>query len=59
MMALRPSYAQMERLIEYMEDHPQLAKGQMLCALGSYETRSRWQEVARILNSMDGLKKDS
>ncbi|KAJ8737943.1 hypothetical protein PYW08_000538 [Mythimna loreyi] len=53
----RPSYAQLEKLIEFMEENPKFAKGLMRCTPGRYETQLKWEELANILNNMDGITK--
>ncbi|KAJ8736848.1 hypothetical protein PYW07_000119 [Mythimna separata] len=58
-MAGRPSYAQLARLIEYMEEHPQLAKGRMRCNVGRHETQLKWEELTNILNNIEGVEKSS
>lgn len=57
-MANRPSYAQLEGLVEFLEQNPGIAKGLLRTAQGKLETKRKWENLATTLNSLGGANKN-
>lgn len=57
-MAYRPSYVQIESLVDFLEDHPGIAKGLLKSNNGRAETKKKWAEIATSLNALGGANKD-
>lgn len=45
-------------LIEYMKKHPQLTKGKLSSSFTLKDSIQLWNNVAQILNAVNGTKKD-
>lgn len=57
-MTNRPSYAQLEALVEFLEQNPGIAKGLLRTALAQVETKRKWANLATSLNAIGGANKD-
>ncbi|KAJ8728922.1 hypothetical protein PYW07_006618 [Mythimna separata] len=57
-MANRPSYAQLEGLVEFLEQNPGIAKGLLRTAQGKLEMKRKWENLATTLNSLGGANKN-
>lgn len=55
----RPSLMQMEKLVQFLEENPGIAKGHLRTAQARNQTKQKWEEVALELNSMGGATKDA
>lgn len=51
------SEVQKHRMLKFMEQHPRLTAGGYDCSFTVDEGRRLWQELADILNALDGPKK--
>ncbi|XP_037297345.1 uncharacterized protein LOC119190166 isoform X2 [Manduca sexta] len=54
----RPIYAQLEGLVEFLEQNPGIAKGLLRTAQAKIETKRKWATVATSLNALGGAVKD-
>ncbi|KAL4702605.1 hypothetical protein ACJJTC_016081 [Scirpophaga incertulas] len=57
-MSNRPTTIQLEALVEFLEQHPAIARGFLRTALGKQESKRKWAEIAMSLNSLGGVIKD-
>ncbi|KAL4721103.1 hypothetical protein ACJJTC_018669 [Scirpophaga incertulas] len=57
-MSNRPTTIQLEALVEFLEQHPAIARGFLKTALGKQESKRKWAEIAMSLNSLGGVIKD-
>ncbi|CAH1636338.1 unnamed protein product [Spodoptera littoralis] len=57
-MPSRPSYAQLEGLVEFLEQNPGVAKGLVRTTQGQIETKRKWENLATSLNSLGGANKN-
>ncbi|KAF9406109.1 hypothetical protein HW555_013415 [Spodoptera exigua] len=57
-MTNRPSYAQLEGLVEFLEQNPGIAKGLLRTTQAKLETKRKWATLATSLNSLGGANKD-
>lgn len=55
----RPSFLQMEKLIEFLENNPGITTGHMRSAQARHVAKMKWDEITLELNSMGGTIKDS
>lgn len=54
----RPSYAQLEGLVDFLEQNPGVAKGILRTTQGKLETKRKWEILATTLNSLGGTNKN-
>ncbi|CAG9786748.1 unnamed protein product [Diatraea saccharalis] len=57
-MPSRPSHLQVEGLVEFLEQNPNIAKGLLKTAQGKTETKRKWAQIAVTLNALGGVNKD-
>lgn len=57
-MANRPSYGQLEGLVDFLEQNPGVAKGLLRTAQGKLKTKRKWENLATALNSLGGAIKN-
>lgn len=57
-MSNRPTSAQFERFVEFLEQNPGVARGFMRTSQGRQETKRKWAQLALELNALGGVIKD-
>lgn len=57
-MMARPSQAQLEVLVGFLEQNIEMAKGLLRTHQGKLETKRKWSEMAITINSLGGVQKD-
>ncbi|XP_026743398.1 uncharacterized protein LOC113505083 isoform X1 [Trichoplusia ni] len=57
-MTNRPTYSQIECLVEFLEQNPGIAKGLLRTSQAKLETKRKWASLATSLNSIGGANKD-
>lgn len=57
-MTNRPSHAQLEGLVDFLEQNPGIAKGLLRTSQGKMETKRKWANLAISLNSLGGANKN-
>ncbi|XP_013199170.2 uncharacterized protein LOC106142089 [Amyelois transitella] len=55
----RPTYPQLEALVNFLEENPGIAKGHLRSAQAKWETKRKWEEITITLNAMGGTQKDA
>ncbi|CAG9790354.1 unnamed protein product [Diatraea saccharalis] len=55
----RPSYPQLEALVNFLEENLGIAKGHLRSAQGKWETKRKWEQITITLNAMGGTQKDA
>ncbi|CAB3242120.1 unnamed protein product [Arctia plantaginis] len=57
-MTSRPSYCQLEGLVDFLEQNPSIAKGLLRTFQAKLETKEKWASLATRLNALGGAIKD-
>ncbi|KAJ0176456.1 hypothetical protein K1T71_007635 [Dendrolimus kikuchii] len=57
-MTNRPSFAQLEGLVEFLQENPGIAKGLLRTIQGKADTKRKWASLAISLNALGGANKD-
>ncbi|XP_045503592.1 uncharacterized protein LOC123700425 isoform X2 [Colias croceus] len=57
-MSNRPSYAQLEGLVEFLEENPGIARGVLRTTHGKLQTKRKWETLANTLNCLGGAIKN-
>ncbi|CAB3241163.1 unnamed protein product [Arctia plantaginis] len=57
-MTSRPSYCQLEALVDFLEQNPSVAKGLLRTLQAKLETKEKWASLATRLNALGGAIKD-
>lgn len=55
----RPTYPQLETLINFLEENPGIAKGHLRSSQAKWETKRKWEQISITLNAMGGAQKDA
>lgn len=55
----RPTQIQLEKLVDFLEKNPGLARGNMRSVQARRQTKIKWEQVAISLNSLGGAIKDA
>lgn len=55
----RPSHWQMEKLVQFLENNPDIAKGHIRSAQARHHTKQKWAEITLSLNCWGGAIKDA
>ncbi|XP_053610559.1 uncharacterized protein LOC128675271 isoform X2 [Plodia interpunctella] len=55
----RPSLAQVNAMVDFMEKHPDLASKKLRHGVSHQKSKKRWEELSSIANSIDGSVKST
>lgn len=54
----RPTISQLEALVDFLEQNPEIAKGQLRTVQAKQEAKRKWASLAITLNALGGADKD-